>query len=52
MPFRTLLPLAGLPSSTSLLDVFLLGMPYTAVSLVRQFVIRRRFDARMRRGKR
>jgi len=40
-----LLPLVGVPADTSLVDVFILGLPYTAVSLVRQFVIRRRFDA-------
>lgn len=40
-----LLPLVGL--HVGLGDNFWLGCIYTAISLVRQFVIRRRFNARM-----
>lgn len=41
----TLLPLIGI--RPGLVDNFWLGCIYTAISLIRQFVVRRRFNARM-----
>lgn len=41
----TLLPLIGI--RPGLAENFWLGCIYTAISLIRQFVIRRRFNARM-----